>query len=554
MRRIAIPFELDENWVGGSYYIRNLISAMSLLPLEEQPFILLVSEKPESVRFIQESGYPNLGWATYAEFGQMAAEGLADVVFPYPIAGQEARTISWIPDFQELHLGYFFADDEIARRRDHHRRRFATAGLIVSSEDVRKDVDTFYPGECENVAVVRFASFDCYDPDRVDAVRRQYALPERYVFCANQVWLHKNHILVIRAVALLKEMGIAVTMVFTGNEADYRVAGYADFLKRQAAEWGIADQVRFLGFIPRGDQLCLMKAASYIVQPSLFEGWSTVIEDAKSMGKFIVASDLGVHKEQLTEACRFFFRHDPQALAETMAQIEEHLDLHPLPERGADYTEARRSFARDLMAAVDRFVPQGADAETALAQMRKISGARLASLPEDLPAAPALTPKAPARAPVATPQMPQMPRGRLTGIRISVEERSDDFRALMMFCSQSVRMSRPYDKFMVKVLQIRGNYQIELRSGSISPPLVTADNSDGSDSYGYFLRIALTPCKDSALMIGRVAGLGEEVIEDINCVIEAGIARLQDDLRTQHVKASEFVTSVAAGVRLAQKP
>ena len=382
MRQIVIPFELDDSWIGGAYYIRNLISSMKLLPETEQPFIALISERSESVAFILETGYLHIGWIKHAEFEVLAKDGQVDVLFPIPLEGQEARTISWIPDFQELHLPYFFSEDEIARRRDHHRRRIATAGLIVSSEDVRKDAETLFEGESKNVAVVRFASFDTANLDRVELVRQKYKISGPYVLCANQVWLHKNHIVVIRAMSLLKAMNIDVTIVFTGSESDYRVKGYADFLKRTATEWGVDDRVRFLGFIPRQDQLCLIKGARYIVQPSLFEGWSTVIEDAKSMGKFVVASDLAVHKEQLTEASRFFFRNDPQDLADVMVQIERHEREGPLPLPKADYSEAQRRFSNDFVAAVERFLPRtdGREQVRAMARLRMFSDINMSGL------------------------------------------------------------------------------------------------------------------------------------------------------------------------------
>lgn len=354
VRKIGIHFELNTDWVGGSYYIRNLISAMALLPEEEQPFVFLISEQAESIRFIQEAGYKRLGWVHTSQYG--AQKIPFDALFPHPTAGEEARTVSWIPDFQELHLSYFFSKDEVNARRNHHRDRFATAGLVVSSDDVRKDVEDFYPGECDSIAVVHFASFDRHDETAVDSTRAKYNLKDRYVMCANQIWLHKNHIVVLRAVALLKQRGISVQVVFTGNEKDYRVAGYSNYLKQQAIEWGIAENVHFLGFIPRTDQLCLMKGAHYVLQPSLFEGWSTVIEDAKSMGQFVVASDLEVHKEQLTECARFFFRHDPIALADIMGELAEQGDL---PTRQTDYGEARRGFARDFMNAIQLFLPEG---------------------------------------------------------------------------------------------------------------------------------------------------------------------------------------------------
>lgn len=354
MRNVAVIFDLDKNWIGGSYYIRNLVSALALLPAAEQPRLILISAKAESVRFIAETGYPHIGWITTGQFYERPSAFPFDAIFPHPVAGQEARTVSWIPDFQELHLPYFFSEQEVRNRRNHHRQRFNTAGLVVSSADVKADVERFYPGECARIAVVRFATFDRFDDSRVAEVVRAYGITGRYVLCANQVWVHKNHIVVLKAVELLKRQGIHVQVFFTGNENDYRVPGYTDFLKRLVVEWELSDRVRFLGFIPREDQLCLMKGAHYIVQPSLFEGWSTVIEDAKAMGQFVVASDLGVHKEQLSERCRFFGRHDPQELAAIMR------DLAANPAHVAatlDYDEARRSFARDFLAALDDFLP-----------------------------------------------------------------------------------------------------------------------------------------------------------------------------------------------------
>ncbi|PWR18215.1 glycosyltransferase family 4 protein [Zavarzinia compransoris] len=352
--KIAVIFELNEDWIGGSYYFRNLIAAFNFLREDEQPDIVLLSNQRESVDFMLQCGYPKLEWVELSEFERAPEQYPFDVIFPHPVANQSYRTVCWIPDFQELHLPYYFSQGEVANRRHHHRLRFKTAGLVVSSEDAKADVERFYPGECQNVEVVRFAAFDRFDPERLPEVRAQYGLPGHYVMCANQVWIHKNHIVVLRALALLKERGIDVTVCFTGSEKDYRVGGYIDLLKSRAAEWGLSENVRFLGFIPRADQLTLMYGADYVVQPSLFEGWSTVIEDAKSMGQFVVASDLAVHYEQLLENGRHFPRHDPKALADIMAEFAAE---PPRKTSGADYDEARRSFARDFLKACRRFLP-----------------------------------------------------------------------------------------------------------------------------------------------------------------------------------------------------
>ena len=44
-----------------------------------------------------------------------------------------------------------------------------------------------------------------------------------------------------------------------------------------------------------------MKNCKSIIQPSLFEGWSTVNEDAKAENVFILAANLNVNKEQLQD-------------------------------------------------------------------------------------------------------------------------------------------------------------------------------------------------------------------------------------------------------------
>ncbi len=384
MRDIAIICELDTNWIGGSYYLRNLVAALGLLPSEEQPRITILCNKRLTFNFIQETGYPKLFWVKLSDFESDPDRYPFGIVFPHPVANQSKRTISWIPDFQELHLPHYFSAQELQNRRHHHRLRFATAGLVVSSEDVKRDVEAFYPGECENIAVVHFATFDRFERENLPEMIAKYDLPDRYVMCANQVWIHKNHIVVLKALAILKAQNIDVTVCFTGSEQDYRIGGYASTLKSLAVEWNLEQNVRFLGFIPRTDQLTLMYGADYIIQPSLFEGWSTVIEDAKAMGQFVVASDLSVHVEQLTDHFRHFPRHDPQALA---GIIKEFAAAPPQKGSGDSYEFARSEFGRDFLDACARFEASPTiDAPVGAAELAQITAANINTVEDDLPA------------------------------------------------------------------------------------------------------------------------------------------------------------------------
>ncbi len=270
--------------------------------------------------------------------------------------GLEARGVQWIPDFQEHRFPNFFPPDELAARYRRNTDWFARhRHVMVSSEDVAGDVRRYYGGHGAQVHVVRFASFvpaEVLSAD-VGALRARYGLPERYFICNNQLWRHKNHRVILSALAELKGQRPIPPVVLTGKEADYRDPDYAPSLRRMAAELGVQDQLRFLGFLPRTDQLGLMKGALAVIQPSLCEGWSTVIEDAKALGRHVLASDIAVHREQLGRNADLFGADAPAALARL---LDRYAEAGPQP-GPTDYAAAKQRFAKDLermIADVDR--------------------------------------------------------------------------------------------------------------------------------------------------------------------------------------------------------
>jgi hypothetical protein len=70
-----------------------------------------------------------------------------------------------------------------------------------------------------------------------------------------------------------------------------------------------------------------------MIQPSLFEGWSTVAEDAKAIGKSILISDFPVHCEQATPDFHFFNRNNAKELADLMLMASSKFSPGPDLER-----------------------------------------------------------------------------------------------------------------------------------------------------------------------------------------------------------------------------
>ena len=58
-----------------------------------------------------------------------------------------------------------------------------------------------------------------------------------------------------------------------------------------------------------------------LINPSKFEGWSSSVEQAKSMGKKILLSDISVHKEQNPKRAEFFSQNNYDELAYKIKKI-----------------------------------------------------------------------------------------------------------------------------------------------------------------------------------------------------------------------------------------
>ena len=97
--------------------------------------------------------------------------------------------------------------------------------------------------------------------------------------------------------------------------------------------------------IDREEQLILMANSRCVIQPSLFEGWSTSVEEAKSLNKLLILSDIAVHKEQCCENVLFFKREDPNDLANTIKLVEE----TQINSKAIDYNESVKKAAEDFI-------------------------------------------------------------------------------------------------------------------------------------------------------------------------------------------------------------
>jgi glycosyltransferase involved in cell wall biosynthesis len=379
--RVGIPIIGSANWMGGVSYIELLVKALSNLPASERPELsLIVTADTRANLALHETILHRVDEVVCVghqlpQFPELAhvrdhGELLSRLDFFFPLLSQawpNAKVASWIPDFQHMHLPRFFHESERRTRSESFARIAADARLLVlSSEDARSDFERFHPDSRVPTRVLPFHvlpdetwyTADCRE------VQRRYGLPDAFLICCNQLWIHKNHVMLLRAVARLREEGIETTLVCTGPTSDYRVSGFFDAIKKLMGELGIGHCVHFLGNIPRQDQIQLVRRAMALVQPSLFEGWSTVVEDCRALGKTMILSDLAVHHEQAPRHAVYFDRNRLDSL---VAVLREHLpQFSPGPHEGQE-AMARAEAPALVQSFARRFCSIARDAQLLLA-------------------------------------------------------------------------------------------------------------------------------------------------------------------------------------------
>ena len=123
------------------------------------------------------------------------------------------------------------------------------------------------------------------------------------------------------AAALVFAQGYKCKFLFSGKEYDSRCPDYIEILKQRVKELKLEASIQFLGFLDRKILLKLISNSYAVIQPSLFEGWSTVVEDGKAMNKAIIASNLNVHFEQMGDIGIYFNPLDANDLASKIIEF-----------------------------------------------------------------------------------------------------------------------------------------------------------------------------------------------------------------------------------------
>jgi glycosyltransferase involved in cell wall biosynthesis len=222
-------------------------------------------------------------------------------------------------DLQHLHLPQFFTPEAIRARERSYRAFCEQASMVaVASEWHARDVMSHYNLPAEKVRVVPAAPvLSAYAPpteEDLRAAREKFSLTEDFIFYPAQTWAHKNHLALLDALALLRDReGLRVPLVCSGKLNDFYTR-----IEERARALGLADQIKFLGFVSTTELQALYRSCRLVVFPTKFEGFGMPLMEAFLAGAPVAASNVTSLPEQAGDAALLF---DPDNTGEMATAV-----------------------------------------------------------------------------------------------------------------------------------------------------------------------------------------------------------------------------------------
>jgi glycosyltransferase involved in cell wall biosynthesis/2-polyprenyl-3-methyl-5-hydroxy-6-metoxy-1,4-benzoquinol methylase len=237
--------------------------------------------------------------------------------------------VSVIYDLQFRQYPQFFTSED----RFHRNRTFKEAcrlakRFVCISNYVHKTVI-----ETEGVPSDRVCTIYIRMPCRIapvssqtiDQILERHGLKSgRFLLFPANFWEHKNHQMLLTALGMYRARhpDSDLKLVCTGIP-DPRM----EYLRDAARYMGLAEEVKFPGYLSEDEFSALMHSCKAVIYPSLYEGFGMPILEAMASGKPVLCSDATSLPEIAGEAALFFDPKRPKMIMNSIERLEHESNL-----------------------------------------------------------------------------------------------------------------------------------------------------------------------------------------------------------------------------------
>jgi len=192
-------------------------------------------------------------------------------------------------DIQQFHFPEFFTKRELLNRKIHFKLSTELSHYFqASSQFIKEDLLKHFKNVKEEQIVVINEGVNIEEfSSRKDTslLSDKYKIPDEFLFFPAQLWHHKNHITVLKALKEIeKEFNLKINLVLTGAK-ESAAKQILEFIKSNEMNY-----VHYLGLVPFSDLLALYQKAKFLITAVLYESSSLPILEAAASGTPIFAS------------------------------------------------------------------------------------------------------------------------------------------------------------------------------------------------------------------------------------------------------------------------
>ena len=384
--RIAVDAHaIGRRLTGNEVFIRSLLQALAMQP-DGCEFRAYVSSEEAAqaiprnipVRRIAANPYVRLGWDLARKVKQDGAD-LLHVQYTAPVACPVPVVVS-VHDVSFLEHPEYFTRSRASQLRITVGRTVRSAAKILTcSEFSRRSILKVYGDiEEDKVVVAPNAAASLFRPiSREGAtanVRDRWKIAEPFVLSVGDLQPRKNQIGLIEAFARMVRAypQLKHRLVLAGKET-----WFAHRVHEAARESGVADRIRFLGFVSDSDLLQLYNACDVFAFPSFYEGFGLPPLEAMACARAVVCAHTSAMPEVVDGAALLFDPYDVDEIARAMADLLLDAELRARMERLGLQRSAHFSWQKNAERTIEVFreVAEGPRAAAARAGVaRPVSG------------------------------------------------------------------------------------------------------------------------------------------------------------------------------------
>ena len=211
-------------------------------------------------------------------------------------------------------------------------------GILVDSSIGKTHVVQSYEADPSRIHVLPFYSppyeiFLGRTRTSLNDLKNKFNISVDDIIYPAQFWSHKNHVALIRAMAILKTVGAGINLVLVGSEKNSK-----ESVKTMISALGLQNDIILLNYVSHADLLGLIEHAICLVMATHCGPTNIPPLEAFKLGVPVVASDVYGVKKQLKDAALYFNPNMPVELAKNIQKIhEEHGIREMLTTKGFEW-------------------------------------------------------------------------------------------------------------------------------------------------------------------------------------------------------------------------